>query len=757
LAGLCSATGSGVKASLSVAGEARQRSLEQQWSQELAPPSEHKSPIKRVVSLLEKMRAELIAEADKEAEMYDKMVCWCETNEKEKTKAIADADALMKELEAEIQSRAAEFGEDATNIEILKAQIKEDTESLKKATSIREAEAAEFYESNKDLIQSLTNLKNAIQILGKHQAAGASFVQLDAGVLSSMRAVLKDLAFKQQMVEADRNEHSIRKRNGVAFLSLSTESRSLGKSLLSVIEDDEAVSVPLEFAQRELAKAAKKVAAPAFIQSGLAPTSGSYSSQSNQIFGILTTMKEEFEANLSEEQKNEKKAQEDFEEMAKAKEAQIATGKEKLDALEEANADNQKALSDAKENLELTSEQRSKDVEFLRNLKLTCQDLDKQWELRSKTRSAETQAVSEALKIITADDSMDLLRNTVAFLQVDSRAQMKVRRARAVTSLRRAAQAPDFEADDLLAAWHGRQGGGNVLGAASGPRMQLSALAISVSLDSFTKIKEAMDKMVAELKQEQEEEVKFKAYCTKELNFNEKETYEKTEQKEDLEALIEKLSKLIKKLSEEIATANAEIADTEVAIKKASQVREGENAEFQTVVADQRATQDILTKALARLKEFYKKAKGGALLQTHQTPPVKFNSYKKNAGASPVIGMIEQIIEDSKALEAEAVSGETEAQASYEKFVKDSNDVIAKLSDSVATKTKAAATAKSDKEQGKSDLDTTVGELESLALTEQDLHGECDWVLKNFAIRQKARMDEMEAIGQAKGILSGSS
>merc|ERR1719421_2597354 len=124
-----------------------------------------------------------------------------------------------------------------------------------------------------------------------------------------------------------------------------------------------------------------------------------------------------------------------------------------------------------------------------------------------------------------------------------------------------------------------------------------------------------MDKMVAELKVEQEDEVKFKTYCTKEMNSNEKSTYEATEQKEDLEALIAKLTKLMKTGTEEIAAANAEIADTETAILKASQVREGENAEFQVIVADQRATQDILNKALARLKEFYKKAKGGALLQ----------------------------------------------------------------------------------------------------------------------------------------------
>merc|ERR1719316_1247021 len=109
-------------------------------------------------------------------------------------------------------------------------------------------------------------------------------------------------------------------------------------------------------------------------------------------------MKEEFEANLSQEEKDELKAQADFEAMSKAKTEQIATGKEKLDALEEGSADNQKALSDAKENFELTKEQRSKDVEFLQNLKTTCMDLDQQWAQRSKTRAMETEAVSEALK-----------------------------------------------------------------------------------------------------------------------------------------------------------------------------------------------------------------------------------------------------------------------------------------------------------------------------------------------------------------------
>merc|ERR1719230_333783 len=90
----------------------------------------YKSPVKRVIGLLEKMKAELENEAKNEAEMYDKMVCWCETNEKEKKKAIADAEAKDIELTGEIESRSARFGKVSTEIEALKEQIMKDKQAL---------------------------------------------------------------------------------------------------------------------------------------------------------------------------------------------------------------------------------------------------------------------------------------------------------------------------------------------------------------------------------------------------------------------------------------------------------------------------------------------------------------------------------------------------------------------------------------------------------------------------------------------------
>jgi len=278
----------------------------------------------------------------------------------------------------------------------------------------------------------------------------------------------------------------------------------------------------------------------------------------------------------------------------------------------------------------------------------------------------------------------------------------------------------------------------------------------AVQLDSFTKVKEMMDKMLAELKKQQQEEAEFKAYCIKELDQNEKTTYDKNELREDLEIKIDQLATLIKRLEGEIEAARGQIANTEVEIKKSSQTREGENAEFQSIVADQRAAQSILKKALQKLKDFYVKNMGNVQFAQRgsQEPPVKFNSYKANEGSSPVLGLIEQILEDSKALEAETTSAETTAQADYEKFVKDSNDLIKSLQQAVTDKTKAIAGANGDMAESNSDLENTNGELEDLKAYEADLHGQCDFTQKNFDIRQKARLQEMEAIQAAKAILA---
>jgi predicted nucleic acid-binding Zn-ribbon protein len=727
---------------------AREQSLEKLWGAELEPETKTSgrvNPIKRVINMLTDMKNQLEQEAAKEAEMYDKMVCWCETNEKEKTKAIADAEAKDKDLSAEIEARAARFGSVSTEIEAMKKQIAEDTAALKEALAIREKEAGNFRGDEKDTVQAITNLKNAIGVLKKHQ--GASFVQLDAPVMASVRSVLRDVSFKYELMMAG---HPSEHRSALLQTKEGVE-----KDLASLLgpNSDE---LPVEFAQRVLAQSASQASGPGFLQGAASQPAGageSRASASNGIYGILTQMLADMEKGLSQSQKDEIKAKEDFEALQEEKNKCIDEGKAKLDAMEAEDAGNAKALSDAKEDLELTRKQRSADVEFLRNLRVTCQNLDREWEQRSKTRSQEILAVSEALSIITEDDNRELMTKSVSFLQASASSEMQLRRNKAASSLRKAAEFPDFDADDLLNAWDDRRGA-----SLTGPRAQLSTLAVTVQLDGFGKVKEAMDKMVADLKKEQQEEVELKQFCEKEFNQNEKETYENNEQKDDLEEKMDELEALIKKLDEEISDAKKQIEETQIGVKKASQTREEQNVEYQATVSDQRATQTILTKALDKLKSFYKKANGGAGFvqgQQGQTPPVQFGKMKSNAGASPVIGMIQQIVEDSKKTEADAISTEKEAQANYETFVKDSNNLIKELTDAITEKTDGIASSKTEAENAKSDHTATVEELELLAEHKAELHGQCDFTLSNFDIRQKARLQEIEAIGQAKAILSG--
>ena len=78
-----------------------------------------------------------------------------------------------------------------------------------------------------------------------------------------------------------------------------------------------------------------------------------------------------------------------------------------------------------------------------------------------------------------------------------------------------------------------------------------------------------------------------------------------TDEKNDLEANIANLEAEIDTLTQDLAALAAEIKEAQVQVKRASEDRELENKEFQQTVADQRATQQILKKALDRLKVVY--------------------------------------------------------------------------------------------------------------------------------------------------------
>merc|ERR1719420_919310 len=302
-------------------------------------------------------------------------------------------------------------------------------------------------------------------------------------------------------------------------------------------------------------------------------------------------------------------------------------------------------------------------------LKEKCSTTDAEWEERQKTRQLEMEACSKALAVLSSDDAHDLFTKTFnpAFVQLESQSRSARRN----------------QAASVLAA---------VAKKVNNPR--LSALAAKVRLDAFTKVKKAIDDMVAQLLKEKEDEIKHKDFCVEEFNTNQLQTERKDREKTDLQATIDDLNMSIKALADALEALKSEIADMQVQLKRAGEDREKENNEFQTTVADQRATQQLLQKTLEILKGFYDKAAliavGRGKEPAGPPPPPGFKAYKKNAASGGVMGMIQKIIDDAKALEAEAIRAEEDAQKMYEDFVKETNASIEANSKDIVNKSEDA-------------------------------------------------------------------
>jgi len=644
-------------------------------------------PVSKVITLLKDMVSQLNKEAEEDEEVYETMGCWCETNDREKTKSISDAEQRISDLGASIEELTANSARLNTEVENLNKEVGKNEQALDQATALRKKQLAEFNEEEKDMLQSITSMKGAVVALSKHHEA--SFIQTSS--------VLEIAVMLQQQ---------LRKHRAIFAEAISPVQRKAVAAFVQSPEDYFGSEPSMQQQQQP---------------------------QSGEIFGILKQMKESFETNLGQSQKEETENQSAYEDLKAAKEEEITAGQSQIDTKTLGLSTTDEKNAQSKQDLEDTRNSLAADTAFLANLKEQCQNVDQEYEERTKTRQLEIQAVSKALAFLSSDEAHDLFTRTFNFVQMSSESGQRVRVMR------------------LLSAAAKRSGD---------PR--LSALAVTSRIAAFGKVKKTIEDMINSLVQEKEDEIKHRDFCIDELNQNEKDTESKNRDKADLEAKIDDLKMQIDELTRAIEQLKAEVAELQVQLKRAGENREKQNKEFQMTVADQRATQKLLAAALNILKGFYEKA---ALAQTGAKaaqpagppPPAGFKSYEKNASSGGVMGMMQNIINDAKAMEGEAIRGEEDSQKAYEDFVKDTNNSVEEKSKDITNKSATRAKAEGDKVEAETEREAVMGELEQLMSANADLHKSCDYTLKNFELRQQTRDDEIEALKQAIAIFSGAS
>jgi chromosome segregation ATPase len=312
----------------------------------------------------------------------------------------------------------------------------------------------------------------------------------------------------------------------------------------------------------------------------------------------------------------------------------------------------------------------------------------------------------------------------------------------------------------------------------------------ATSVTPIQKVIQMLTDMQAKGKAEKEDEaVSFAEYKT----FCKDTAWDKTTSIKTATAAIEQLSADIDKGASDAAEAAKAIStlDADITAWKKDitvQTRERKEAKgvFDTVHADYTESIDAVARALAVLKAspgqsaasliqvkslmslskvpaqaknkilaFLQNAPTNALLQDAEMleqPQAKAVNYESSSGS--IIEMVESLgdkFEDERAALEEKESTE---KHSYDMMMQDLNSQVSHATEELDSKTAFKAKTEEDKATNEGDLSDTSASKAADEKFLADLTAECEQKAIDFEARQKTRQEELDAIGEAIGIMS---
>eukprot|EP00933_Yihiella_yeosuensis_P026246 TRINITY_DN2036_c0_g2_i1.p1 TRINITY_DN2036_c0_g2~~TRINITY_DN2036_c0_g2_i1.p1 ORF type:complete len:705 (-),score=242.46 TRINITY_DN2036_c0_g2_i1:87-2201(-) len=662
--------------------------------------------VRKVVGLLQDMQAKIEEEQAFDQKVYDKMSCWCTTNIDDKTKAIASGNARVIYLTGHAEKLSADIGTFIAESKNLKKDIQKGKVAIDQANKLRADQKAEFQAIEKDVLDTVSQLIDAEATIQASIAEEPEEGKKAALLQTNLAKTSATLAKLQKEVARTAGYLAFSERNSNVddFLKNPTF-RSSGGAI--------------------------------FLQRSGAPGA-------DDALGVVSGVKADYIYNLGALRTQETERFQSYMKLVTAKEAELKANEKQLQAKIEATAKAEQQKADEAAEIEETKKTIGEDTVFLKSVQEKCRLVDKEWEERQKTRADEQEAISKAIEVLDGDEARESFTSALthsSFIQISSaKNDEKHRRDAAAAALTQVGSRLDA---------------------------RLMTLAMRTKLDGFDRVKTAIQEMIDALKVEQQNEVKQRDYCIDSLNENELNTQENNQTKESLSAKMAELKATMKSAKDEADVLQAEVDEMDKQILLAEQNREEENKAYQPVIKEQRVVQVILAKAAKVLKGYYDiPEEGASLVQVNehrgQVPPADmlakpqdFKEYKQQSGGYAVISLIEGLINDSKKLEAESMEAERQSQKSYEQLVTEAKATIASKKQAIVELLEQRSLNEEDLMETTESHSFTTNELAQLANSKKQLHEQCDWVLKNFEVTQKARGEEMESLRLAQGILSG--
>jgi len=672
------------------------------------------NPIRKIVTLMQDMQKEIEAEGEKEKELYDNFMCFCQSGESDLANSAEGSKAKIEELSSNLATDSAE----KTGVDQELAEHKSDRESARKdlaeSEAIRTKENEEYAETAADSKANIAALSGALPALEKGMG-GASLMQLPG----SDR--LKKIAQSAQNLDSyDRD------------------------SLVSFLEQKE---------------------------------SGDYAPQSGQIVGIMKQMLEEMEKSSGEADADEAKAAAAFGDLSasKNKEVEIATGAiesktVRSGELAVSTVQAQNALDDSE--AELADAQKT-----LATLNVQCVERTREWQTRSKLRAEEVAAISEAIAILNDDDALDIFKKAVpqaapvgavGFLQAKHTKASKLQKAHAMIA--GAAQVYNSQPLALLSYSMRVQ-------LKLGQKAQNFNMIMGM-IDNMVKIlgdEQGDDDKHKEYCDAEFDKSADENAAAKDKMASEDATI--TELSDSIATLtgdVATLTEQIKEMDKSVATATvgrkAEHAAytesatlNEAALQLLEKAKQRLNKFYNPVLYKAPPKEELSMEDSLYVKAGREEFVSAALVQIRAHSRVAiaqasetFAPYeKKSEKSTGVLALMDMMQKDLHSDMKDAEADEGMAQKEYETLMADSAGSRAQSAKSITDKEASKAELETKLQETKESKALTVESLEDINLTIGHLHSSCDFILENYDTRKEARTNEAESLKNSKSVLAG--
>jgi len=440
--------------------------------------------------------------------------------------------------------------------------------------------------------------------------------------------------------------------------------------------------------------------------------------------------------------------------------------------------------AEARQDLDVETNLLATDREYLASVSADCAAKAKTWDERSKMREQELTAITQAIDIVKNTVAQKVGGSKKGLAQLESHLHI----ADAVANDEETMMALEAEAEDtdavvkqtgtlsflqrhqtVVSNPDAKQSVVSLL-KQKGMKLKSSALlnlALHISADPFTKIKQLIQDMIEKQLQEQANEASQKGWCDKALSDAEQKRDQAAEKVEDLNGKIATLASKKDALIEAIAVLEKEMAELEASGEKAKKLRSEEAFENAESIDEAKEGLEATQTAMKILNAFYSKAnaaatkKAGSLLSddssVEQVPDPGFATGEAYAGkansAGGIVGMLEVISGDFQHTIDKTAAEEDAAKKEFAKFEIQNEKSLAEKKVAKAENSKYKDETEENLDTAQESLQAQSGILSGAIKELIQLKAKCIDTGMSYKERDAARQEEIDALKKAITLL----